>query len=172
MTKQELIDTFLDTEGITEEDIYNTRHRRITAKNFEKVPPPSSFSDTLSLRGSIPDNDDWSHSEISDLPSTSLYVPQPPPDLRTQNLDDTYVDTQEEKIIDEDVERNRLGVVPAPKIVVKKIDDVYVTNISETVTTFCPTGYSCTGTVVRCSGLKLSTFPKDIPILSRSIAST
>ncbi|XP_074602725.1 uncharacterized protein LOC141856339 [Brevipalpus obovatus] len=135
ITKQELMTTILETERLTEEDVFNTRHRRVTQKHYRKIPPPPSYSDAPSLRGSIPDNDDWSHSEIDDRLHTRQYIAQPAPQLRVKNLDDTHIDREDDIRTTEDYTRNKLSVVPAPKIIVKKIDDLYVTNISETVTT-------------------------------------
>lgn len=135
ITKQNFTTTILETENLTEEDEYNTRHRVITAKHYRRIPPPPSYSDAPSLRGSIPDNDDWSHSEISDRLAVRQYVPQHLPPIRVKNMDDTYIHRSSDTDTREDIENNRLSVVPAPKIVVKKIDDLFVTNIEETVTT-------------------------------------
>lgn len=46
------------------------------------------------------------------------------------------------------------------------IDDVYreseLTECSSEVA--CPTGCTCDGTIIDCSGLRLTEFPKDLPI--------
>ncbi|XP_015785920.1 uncharacterized protein LOC107363240 [Tetranychus urticae] len=128
--KRDLCTTIVETENLTDEDEFTTRYRAAHTKLYQKQP---TYSDAPSLRGSIPDDDDWSHSEIIEKSPTKAYVK--PKVLTTENLEDTYVDRNGNTEIIEDSTRNKLSVVPAPKILVKNIDDLYVTNISETVTT-------------------------------------
>lgn len=152
--------TLLTTQHFTEEDEHNTHHKKTTTKLYRKVPTPfryrrkpasipdnenrsvTEFSEDLSVRepylsstapslyGSIPDNDDWSHSEVEEGPQKVRYVE--PPRLDAATTEDRYVTNLEENDLDEDTTVKRVIKYPPPKIVVKNIEDLFVTNIHET----------------------------------------
>lgn len=132
ITQLDLLTTLRSTQHFTDTDIYNTKHTRTHTQAYK---PPSI--EAPSLYGSIPDNDDWSHSELEFVPPKRPYVGPPRYDVR--NMDDLYRTTQHLTDVDEDITRHR-QTTHRPKITTKTIDDRYVTpqettDIDETTTT-------------------------------------
>ncbi|RWS14911.1 hypothetical protein B4U79_15761 [Dinothrombium tinctorium] len=140
ITTQNYLTTILETQNLTEEDVFDTTHRKTTSKLYKKLPPVLKRKPP-----SIPDDDDWSHSEIEEKAAVVSYVPRKEKRLETSIVDDTFIDKQKETEITEDTSKNKLVVYAQPKIMLKQIDDLYVTNISETTTTELLKKYSDAG---------------------------
>ncbi|RWS27719.1 hypothetical protein B4U80_09496 [Leptotrombidium deliense] len=159
ITSKMLDETYLETQNFTDEDIINTTHKRIISQLYKKflskhTPPsipdndiPEAGAEVIeevprrrheipspapSLKGSIPDDDVWSHSEMDEAAAVVPYVKRKRLDMA--NVDDTFIDNEQFTDVTEDTTHNKMIVYPPPKILLKQIDDFYVTNISETTT--------------------------------------
>ena len=119
ITQLDLLTTLRSTQHFTDTDVFDTKHKRTHTQVYK---PPSI--EAPSLYGSIPDNDDWSHSELEFVPPKRPYVGPPHYDVR--NLDDLYRTTQHLTDVDENITRHT-RLTHKPKITTQTIDDRYIT---------------------------------------------
>ena len=119
ITQLDYLTTIRETQHLTDTDVFDTRHLKTTTKLYKKVPSVEAPS----LYGSIPDNDDWSYSELEEMPEKRPYVGPPRFDART--LEDYYRQTQHVVDIDEDITRHKRLTYPKPVITTQTLEDVY-----------------------------------------------
>ncbi|XP_023237371.1 uncharacterized protein LOC111636369 [Centruroides sculpturatus] len=153
---EQLLTTISEREDILQQESIDRRYAKMTEAKSDIRPPPPYIQPQIastqtrvkrrppSLYGSIPDNDNWSQSEVESRPPVQPYIRQPNIQtatytdylIDTQDLTDTIEDTtRHQKTTTQLLEEERALVPRKPKIMVQNIDDVYVTTTTETIAT-------------------------------------
>lgn len=125
--KVQLLDTtYLANQRFVEEETENIVNKKLTTNYFKKVPPLPPAS--------IPDNDNWSHSEFTDIVDRKEYtVTKPIYTIKTEK--ESFIDLEKDMAVEEKMIKNKnIVALPTPKYQVKNINDTFVTNIKETAT--------------------------------------
>lgn len=153
---EQLLTTISEREDILQQESIDRRYARVTEAESDIRPPPPYHQPQIaptqtrigrrppSIYGSIPDNDNWSQSEMESRPPVQPYVREP--NLQTATYTDYLIDTQDatdtiedttrhQKTTYQQLEEERALVPRKPKITVQSIDDVYVTTTTETTAT-------------------------------------
>lgn len=112
ITTGNFTETLISNELLTNEDVINQTHKKVTSCLYKKLP-------TTPHPPSIPDNDCWSQAETVDNLPLVPYVPHISlPRINVKNVTDTYLTNQVETLETDLISKHKniIKSTPAPKI--------------------------------------------------------
>lgn len=120
-------DTFLTTEYDQDINVNDIHHRQEVSNMYKKIEPRKLSAP------SIPDNDDWSQTEMESRLDVAPYHPNKRrPKVTSKTITDSYLDYEQDTESAEITTAKTIQSTHAPKLQLLKTDETFVTNINET----------------------------------------